>query len=231
MKFGSLFSGIGGLDLGLERAGFECAWMVENAPYSRRVLDKHWPQVPKFGDIREVRPHELPAVDLVCGGFPCQDLSHAGKRAGLNGERSGLWREFCRIVADLKPRFILVENVHHAWRSWMPSVRGDLWGLGYASLPLRLSASEVGADHERRRGFVLANPDGEFLRELSRRWIGASGEVAAEPLDSRWGTAASRMARIDDGVPYGVDRRRALGNAVVPQVAQWIGERILEVSA
>lgn len=103
MRFGSLFSGIGGFDLGLERAGMECAFQVEIDPFCVRVLSERWAAVPKYGDIREVKGGELPAVDLLCGGFPCQDLSVAGKRAGLAGERSGLFFEFMRLIGEITP--------------------------------------------------------------------------------------------------------------------------------
>lgn len=222
MTIGSLFSGIGGLELGLERAGLgPVVWQCEIDPFCRQVLAKHWPNVTRYEDVRTLEwpPH----VDVLCGGFPCQDLSHAGKRAGLAGERSGLWSEYLRIIGDVKPTWVVIENVHHAWSSWVPFVRGDLARAGYASVPLRLSAAEVGADHERRRVFVVAHADGQLLRNLSRRWSGPGREVATEPLDPRWGTPESRMARGDDGLPGGVDRRKALGNAVVPHVAEVIG--------
>lgn len=231
MTFGSLFAGIGGMDLGLERAGMECRWQVEIDPFCRKVLTKHWPDVPKYEDVRDVGA-ELESVDLICGGFPCQDLSIGNQGgAGLRGERSGLWHSFQRVVEELRPQWVLVENVHHTWRRWVPTVRVHLASIGYASLPLRLSAAEVGADHHRARAFVLANTHRASIWDLPGRWSGEDGEVATEPLDARWGTAASRVARSDDGVPDRVDRLRSLGNAVVPQVAEWIGRRILETGA
>ena len=101
MRFGSLFAGIGGMDLGLERAGMECAWQVEIDPYCQKVLAKHWPDVQRFGDIKDCGAHNLEPVDLICGGFPCQDISLAGKGAGIEGERSGLWSEYHRIICEL----------------------------------------------------------------------------------------------------------------------------------
>ena len=92
--FGSLFAGIGGIDLGLERAGMKCAWQVEIDPYAQKVLEKHWPEVKRYSDIRDCGADNLDVVDLICGGFPCQDISYAGKGAGIEGERSGLWKEF-----------------------------------------------------------------------------------------------------------------------------------------
>ena len=226
MRTGSLFSGVGGLELGLERAGLgPVVWQAESDPFCRRVLAKHWPGVKCYERVEDVNEFAEP-VDIVCGGFPCQDLSVAGRRTGLSGERSGLWREFARVVRELDPDWVVVENVHHTWRRWVPFVRGDLGELGYSSVPLRLSAADVGAGHRRRRVFVLAHADGELLRELSRRWGGSHGEMAQiSEWPSRW-PGASRVPRTDDGVSHGVDRRRALGNAVVPQVAEVIGRAI-----
>src|SRR6476660_8578618 len=111
MTYGSLFSGIGGMDLGLDRAGLTCKWQVEIDPFCRKILAKHWLHVKRYGDIRTVDGRDLEPVDLLAGGFPCQDLSQAGKRAGIEGTRSGLWFEFARIIGELRPRYVLVENV------------------------------------------------------------------------------------------------------------------------
>jgi len=111
MRFGSLFSGIGGIDLGLERVGMECKWQVEIDHYRRKWLERHWPDVPKFNDVKEVGKHDLEPVDLICGGFPCQDVSVAGRRAGLRGERTGLFFEFVRILDEIRPAWMLLENV------------------------------------------------------------------------------------------------------------------------
>lgn len=111
MRVGSLFSGIGGLDLGLARAGFHITFQVEIDPYCQKVLAQHWPEVQRFEDVRECGAHNLPAIDVLAGGFPCQDISTAGKRAGIEGERSGLWREFARIIGEARPRYVLIENV------------------------------------------------------------------------------------------------------------------------
>lgn len=108
---GSLFAGVGGFDLGLARAGIEVQWQVEVDEQCRAVLARHWPDVPRLGDVRDVGPADVGAVDILCGGFPCQDLSVAGRGAGLDGERSGLWHEFLRLADTLAPRWVLVENV------------------------------------------------------------------------------------------------------------------------
>ena len=111
LTVGSLFSGIGGFDLGLERAGMRVIWQSEIDPYASAVLKKHWPHVPNHGDVRTITADRVERPDVICGGFPCQDISNAGKRAGIDGERSGLWSEFARIIGDLRPGYVIVENV------------------------------------------------------------------------------------------------------------------------
>ena len=108
MKFGSLFTGVGGFDLGFERAGMECVWQVEFDKACQNVLRKHWRETELFDDVRTVGKHNLKPVDVICGGFPCQDVSIAGKRAGLAGERSGLWHEFARIIDELEPKWVAI---------------------------------------------------------------------------------------------------------------------------
>jgi len=166
MTFGSLFSGIGGIDLGLERAGHQCRWQVEIDEFCRKVLRKHWPEVPRFRDITKIEGRELERVDLICGGFPSQDLSQAGKRAGIEGSRSGLWFEFARIVGILRPRYVLIENVPGLldYRA-MPRVVGELARLGYVGSWLSLRASQFGASHLRKRVFIVAHD----TRQLGRR--------------------------------------------------------------
>src|SRR5256885_1463792 len=109
LTHGSLFAGIGGLDLGFERAGIKTVWQVEIDEYCRRVLEKHFPEAERFRDIRECGAHNLRAVDILSGGFPCQDIAYCGFGAGLAGERSGLWYEYARIIRELGPRLVVVE--------------------------------------------------------------------------------------------------------------------------
>ena len=164
MRIGSLFSGIGGLELGLERAGLgHTVYQVEADPFCRAILAAHWPEAQRFDDVRTVGA-DLPAVDLLCGGFPCQDVSSAGKRAGLDGARSGLWHHFARIATETRPTWIVVENVASGAGRWLPFVRRDLWARGYESVPLGIAACEVGARHRRERILVvgrLADVDGQ----------------------------------------------------------------------
>ena len=106
IRIGSLFAGIGGFELGLERAisGSETIWQVEREPFCQKVLKKHWPNATIYDDVRTVGSHNLESVDILCGGFPCQDISTAGKGKGLEGEKSGLWFEMLRIISELRPR-------------------------------------------------------------------------------------------------------------------------------
>lgn len=307
LTIGSLFAGIGGLELGLEwTGGFTTTWQCEIDPYARRVLAKHWPNVKRYEDVREVGAHNLESVDLICGGFPCPPVSVAGRQRGLEDER-WLWPEFARIVRELRPRYVLVENVPGilARPEWLGAVLGDLAAAGYDVEWTVLSALEVGAPHLRRRVFVVAyrargNPpdatgDGRDGRrdnhesgrqcqevgrteQLSRngrdgtvadakgqpieaglreseqagergRRSGDSGSaipnatIERQPEESQsdkrnipncdeeaWGWWATEpdVGRVAARIPFRVDRLRCLGNAVVPQCARWIGERILE---
>jgi DNA (cytosine-5)-methyltransferase 1 len=156
LTFGELFAGIGGFSLGLERAGMKCKWQVEIEPYARAVLKKHWPEVPKHDDVRTFPPQGDYSVDLICGGFPCQDISLAGKGAGLAGARSGLWYEFARIIGDIRPRYVVVENVAALATRGLDAVLGTLSTLGYDAEWHVIPASAVGAPHRRERVWIVA---------------------------------------------------------------------------
>lgn len=156
---GSLFAGIGGFDLGLERAGMQVKWQVENNPFCVQILEKHWPHVTRYADITTVDWSAVEPVDLVCGGFPCQDLSVAGKRAGINGTRSGLWSEYVRCLRALRPRYVCVENVPGLLNNAaMGRVLGDLAECGYDAEWRCISAADVGAPHLRKRIWIVAYP-------------------------------------------------------------------------
>ena len=240
MTFGSLFAGIGGMDLGLERAGMTCRWQVEIDPYARRVLSKHWPDVPKYEDVRDVGAHNLATVDLICGGFPCQDISNAGKRAGIDGERSGLWSEYARIIRELRPRYVLVENVAALLARGVERVLGDLADIGYDAEWSVLPASALGAPHRRDRLFIAAYPCGTGRSGLvavpdpcppgpwrlrGEEDLCAIASAPFEPGD-RWPRPLVR--RVDDVVPGRVERHRGIGNAVAPAVAEHIGRLIVQ---
>jgi DNA (cytosine-5)-methyltransferase 1 len=171
-----LFSGIGGFSLGLERAGFRTVAFCEIDPWCRRVLAKHWPNVPAYDDVRQLDAARLRAdgierVDAICGGFPCQDISTAGKGAGLDGERSGLWREYARLVGDLRPRFAIVENVGALRGRGLATVLGDLAALRYDAEWHAIPAAAVGAHHLRDRVWIIATAANasEFRRRSQRR--------------------------------------------------------------
>lgn len=160
MTFGSLFAGIGGMDLGLDRAGMVCRWQVEIDPFCRTILEKHWPGVPKYGDIRQLSGSELETVDLICGGYPCQPFSQAGKRGGAEDPRH-LWPEFARLLRILGPRWVLLENVSGHLSLGFGEVLRDLAGLGYDAEWTCLRASDFGASHLRKRVFVVAHSNRE----------------------------------------------------------------------
>lgn len=254
LTFGSLFAGTGGIDLGLERAGMRCVWQVEIDEYCNKVLSKHWPDVPKFRDVRSVGAHNLAQVDLIAGGFPCQDISRAGKRAGLAGARSGLWGEFARIIGELRPRNILVENtpallepIRERGRIIAPApisrVLGDLSALGYDAEWEVVSACAFGAAHTRERVFLVAYTHCKRCREL-QPFTGIFRAPVADLVTKsriRGSTSAGRedtgrvlwppeptMDRVADGIPSRLGQLRGLTNAVVPQVAEFIGRCILE---
>ena len=220
---GSLFAGIGGFDLGFERAGIKTVWQVEIDPFCRKVLEKHWPEVKRYGDIRDCR--DMPHVDIVSGGFPCQPVSLAGKRRAQSDKR-WLWGDFERAVCDLRPRFVVVENVPGLFTAGFGDVMGGLAALGLSAEWAVFSACEFGAPHTRERVFVVAYPPCE-----SRRW--KCGRIfqqkdGNEKRDLRQWIVESQPVRVAHGIPNRLDRNSALGNAVAPHIAEWIGRRIVE---
>ncbi len=317
MRVGSLFSGIGGLDLGLERAGMEIVWQVEVDDWCRRVLARHFPNAVRYGDVRKCRGEhaaeladaeragaerssppgelgdrrplgssQLAPVDLICGGFPCQPVSHAGQRKGADDER-WLWPEFRRIIREVRPRWVLVENVPGLLSidsgRLFGGILADLAALGYDAEWDCIGAADLGAPHLRKRVFIVAHaisvpgqkrgdvgPDagagrqgrdhpgssrgdgsrvtdacahevladtGQQLRDGRLRWASWWSREPAEALSDarRDGRQAngepipeSLLGRVAHGVPSRVDRLRGLGNAVVPQVAEYIGRLIME---
>jgi DNA (cytosine-5)-methyltransferase 1 len=232
LTIGSLFSGIGGLELGLEWAGLgPTLWQVEISEPCRRVLARHWPEAERHEDVRSVGAATLAPVDLVCGGFPCQNLSHANirTRSGLEGAQSGLWTQYARVVEEIRPRAAVVENIADGWRRWVPVVRRDLGRLGYASVPLLLRASDVGAPHQRARVFVVAKSygDGESARAVHAQM--AKLPATSGTLRKKWRRPSPRALGVADGVSECMERLHQLGNAVVPQCAQVIGHVIRQL--
>ena len=234
-----MFAGIGGFDLGFERQGYEIRWQVEKDRYCQRVLQKHWPLGERFEDVRDCGAHNLTPVDVITGGFPCQDVSDAGKRAGINGDRSGLWSEMCRIIGELRPRFVLVENVPGLFVRGIDRVLGDLAEIGYDAEWQVISAADVGAPHLRKRVWIVAHPAGKLCNGINDNIgdgqrsqkvleFGDSCGRANEDFpfegagDREWEYWATEpdVGRVAHGIPNGVDRLKGLGNAIVPQIAE-----------
>lgn len=155
MKGVSLFSGVGGLDVAAEAAGIKPVVFCEIEPFCIDVLKKRWPDVPVVSDIRTMSGYDYEGIDVVWGGFPCQDLSVAGKKQGLQGERSGLWYEMLRFIKESRPNFVIAENVRGACNLALPTVQSGLEGEGYEVRSFVVSASAFGAPHKRERLFVL----------------------------------------------------------------------------
>jgi DNA (cytosine-5)-methyltransferase 1 len=289
LTVGSLFSGIGGLDLGLERAGMKVIWQSEIDPYCCRVLAKHWPNVPNLGDVTKVDWSSVERPDVICGGYPCQPFSLAGSRAGENDARH-LWPHMVGAIRALRPRFAIMENVPGHLSLGFGRVLGDLAESGYDTEWDCIPAAAVGAPHRRDRVFVVAYAERADLRlepvavggrsgtsftrddgaqrmvadtnrgrrgqrdalKRSVSIVDASGDVPNathanrrsgclgrvstpfrgegddESRGSGWWSSEPDVGRVADGVPSRVDRLRGLGNAVVPAVAQFVGERIME---
>lgn len=274
MTFVSLFAGIGGFDLGLERAGLTCVGQVEINPFASRVLAKHWPHVPRHDDVSTFRGDEFGPFDLLTAGYPCQPFSTAGNRRGENDPRH-LWPHVLRIVRHVRPRVVLLENVPGHLALGFGRVLGGLAESGYDAEWDCVPAAAVGAPHRRDRVFIVAYPDSQ--RPQGREDDNRGEEVGVEGREPSGSGAASRggrpsvadglgehgdrvrrlrpadarvftlhgaprglawpsessLGRIPNGLPdrLDVDRLTALGNAVVPQVAEHVGRRILEVLA
>lgn len=254
MTFGSLFSGVGGADLGLERAGMECRWQVEIDQFRRSVLATHWPITVRFEDVTKDNKYE--PVDCIVGGFPCQDLSVAGHMRGIDAERSGLWSHFARIIREVRPRYVLIENVSGVLANEpMRRVLGDLSACGYDAEWESIPAAALGAPHIRDRVWILAYPGQERGFDAGGNYVcggranvfpkrsewppekrGKDWELVAmvpgiyPGVASDWWTNQSRVDRSVNGIPRElVDARNSsLGDSIVPQVCEWIGRKIIE---
>jgi len=235
LKVLDLFSGIGGFSLGLEQTGgFDTVAFCELSPYPRKVLAKHWPNVVCHEDVTNLKGEDVGAVDLITGGFPCQDLSSAGKMEGIaEGTRSGLFRHMLRLANECGRPFILFENVPRILSGpterkgeWFYEFLNSLAQIGYDAEWFCLTASSIGAPHQRERLWVIAYPN-----ETQLKRGGISSRVYQKHThfsNSCWGEDKSGVVRTSNGIPSQMDRLGCLGNAVVPLIPQIIGESILE---
>jgi len=256
ITFGSLFAGCGGGDLGLERAGMECEWQVEIDPMCRKVLEKHWPHVSRFCDVHDVGRHNLEAVDLIIGGFPCQPFSSAGKQRGTEDDR-WLWPQMERVIEELRPRWVIGENTPGVDRLALGQIISGLEGIGYkVGPPLEIPACAIGADHLRYRTWILgySNHEGapempindetsrvpEAIRRHTERGRGSLGRNASgigrvgEPIPGyRIGEQKNNPGGMGgkDGLPGRMDRLRMIGNAMHVDAVEMIGRAIMEATA
>lgn len=246
-----LFSGIGGFSLGLERTGgFETVAFCEIEPFPRKVLAQHWPEVPQYDDVRTLTAEQLAAdgiaVDVITGGFPCQDISLAGKQAGIGeGTRSGLWSECLRLVGELRPQYAIFENVTNLLSGpserpggWFSRVLSDLASIGYDAEWENIPASAVGACHRRSRVWIIAHANRKPMEGSSEKKIQGFSTLqrlvhsrGITPFDRLPSIRQSGLFRSHNGVPNQMDRVKACGNAVVPQIPELIGRAILESRA
>jgi DNA (cytosine-5)-methyltransferase 1 len=267
LTVGSLFSGIGGLDLGLERAGLKVIWQSEIDPYCNKVLKKHWPEVPNYGNIKQIDWQTIPRPDVICGGYPCQPFSTAGKRRGTDDPRH-LWPWVRTAISELQPRYAILENVRGHLSMGGLQVIGELAEVGYDAEWRVVSAAGLGAPHRRDRIIIVAYPNDTRKRapggNLERQGaesgserddalyeFGGRGANLADPNSGRreqcqpetkplswtsgsgkrdyadWWQVEPNVGRVVNGVSARVDRLRGLGNAVVPQVAEYIGSLVM----
>lgn len=244
MRIGSLFSGIGGLELGLERAGLgHVVWQVERNGYRRAVLAKHWPGADRsVHDVHQASPETLAPIDILCGGFPCQDVADS-EGAGLAGPRSGLWFEMLRIIRAFRPRGVVVENVAGLSTKGLDTVLAGLAASGFDALWFPLRASDVGAPHGRARIFIVAHAHADrrkpfeapriHLQGPQRDDADGRGDRVPGPEDGpdAWQAFTSAggpqpgILRGADGFPTRMDRARlgALGDAVHPSMGEVAG--------
>ena len=275
LTVGSLFSGIGGLDLGLERAGMQVIWQSEIDPFACKVLKKHWPEVPNHGDIKQIDWQSVARPDVICGGYPCQPFSQAGKRRGTDDPRH-LWPWVRTAISELRPRYAILENVRGHLTMGALQVLGEITELGYDAEWRIISAAGVGAPHRRDRLIIVAYPNdarsgtpqrgtntdgapevkewenvtqfgisrrGTNVAYTNSEQLGQRGQQEnARQTHRIWEHNGSRqtgydgwqwwetepdVGRVVDGVSNRVDKLRGLGNAVVPQVAEYIGRLVM----
>jgi len=238
-----LFSGIGGFSLGLERTGgFEPVAFCEIAPFPRSVLARHWPNVPIFDDIRTLTVAKLNVAgiypNVIVGGFPCQDISTSGSGKGLDGERSGLWWEFARLIGEIGPRYVILENSPELLDRWLGDILRALASFGLHAEWHCIPASAVGAPHRRDRIWIIAYAPGK-RQPQQRGLIQSLNPEAYRYREASWFVHAVQGGSVPfvcgrhDGVSakLAADELHALGNAVTPVIPELIGNAILEAMA
>jgi DNA (cytosine-5)-methyltransferase 1 len=255
MNLLDLFSGIGGFSLGLERAGMKTVAFCEIDTKAQLVLKKHWPNAQFFEDVSTLKKEDIhEKVDVICGGFPCQDISLAGRGAGLAGARSGLWYEFHRLINEIRPRYAIIENVSALRSRGLDKVLGSLSKIGYDAEWHCIPASAVGAPHRRDRIWIVAYPNSEWELQqkgseqnergracnssenvaypncTQRKGGGVPSRILAENTHfggGSWWEVEPNVGRVAYGVPNWSHRLKQLGNAVVPQIPEIIGGAII----
>lgn len=241
IRIGSLFSGIGGFELGVERAipNSKTVWQVEQNKHCQTVLKKQWPDAKIYDDVCLVEADKVEPVEILLGGFPCQDISIAGKQRGVhNGKKSSLWWQMHRIIRTIRPRIVIMENVANIVRVGGTTVVASLAEIGYCTEWTIIRASDFGAPHRRARWFGVAYTysDGseeqhvpELLDPSSRPGCRDSKNGGIQPRDNYWQTTAhpSPLCRVDDGISNRVARLKALGNSIVPQCSEWVALQVL----
>jgi DNA (cytosine-5)-methyltransferase 1 len=240
LTVGSLFSGLGGLELGLEWAGIgPVVWQVEIDPFRQSVLKRHWPDAHLFEDVHQAKG--LPYVGLICGGFPCQDLSSSGKKLGLSGSRSGLWNQMAGVIEDGRPEWVVVENVASGANKWVDEVCGDLEQIGYGSIPIPLEARYVGLPHRRKRVFVVAHTYENRCESVKSGWLLDRFRTTQWTDSYRCGARFHKRPEdiYQPGIqrgPNGISARVAnrdlgmLGDSCSPQMAEVVGWIVRELS-
>lgn len=229
----SLFSGIGGLDLAAEWAGFKTVAFCEQNEFCKKVLAKHWPEVKIYDDVRTLDTRELPTVDVVFGGYPCQPFSSAGKRLGKDDERH-MWPSMLRIINEVKPTWVVGENVKGHISMGLDEVLDDLENSGFETQSFSISAGSVKAPHSRERVFVVSYSEGNRHRagRTLRNFCETDGRqergLLSKFAESTWWDTEPGICRVANGISNRVDRLRSLGNAVVPQQAYPIFAAIAE---
>jgi DNA (cytosine-5)-methyltransferase 1 len=233
MNFISLFSGIGGFDLGLERAGMTCIGQVEIDPACIKILEKHWPNVKRVKDVHDVTGDEFGPAELICAGYPCQGESTSGKRRGTEDHR-WLWPECFRIVKRKRSAWFIGENVIGHESMGLRVVISDLESAGYRVRSFIIPSAACGLQTVERHIWIIAAAScvgHEGSEEIADPYYGNEWKFqrANTRIGDRWNLPESRVYRIRKEVPSGVDRLRMIGNAVPPQIPEIIGRCILEI--